>query len=402
MKRVLYISAFGTHPTVSGCRARSVELCRQLSEQGADVSILTLGIDGVDRQAMRKYWGENWIPLEPDLKTVVTRGARYFTRRMSSRFGLPARPSLDEQVSEQYRSFTQRLAKREKYDLVIVQYVQFSQLLESFPAGTRRAIDTQDLFTNRHESYRKLGLVPQWWSLSEKEEARGLQRADTLIGIHRGDSQRLSELAPTREVITIGHAPAAGEHSVSRPTGTIGYLGSWNAENRAAIAWFVTHVWPLVRRAVPDGRLRIAGPVARSLRRAPPSTELLPWVKHVREFYGGLNAAICPVLLGTGLKVRVTEALAYGVPVVTTPLGGGYLGEYFGRCLTVADGAEKFAARVVELLRCPEPGPFATELKAYRAASEMGVRTLIRRPDLSVARTAKDSPVSRTVEDNVV
>jgi glycosyltransferase involved in cell wall biosynthesis len=75
------------------------------------------------------------------------------------------------------------------------------------------------------------------------------------------------------------------------------------------------------------------------------------------EYYKSIDIAINPVLYGSGLKIKTVEAIAYGIPLVTTSAGAQGLHEESGRSFLLADTPEAFAAAICRLaassdLRC--------------------------------------------------
>jgi glycosyltransferase involved in cell wall biosynthesis len=84
----------------------------------------------------------------------------------------------------------------------------------------------------------------------------------------------------------------------------------------------VESVWPRIRRRVPDARLLVAGRGVEMLGLGDsPGVELLGPVPSAVEFVRSLSVLAFPLERGSGMKVKVLEAIACGVPVVTTPLG---------------------------------------------------------------------------------
>jgi glycosyltransferase involved in cell wall biosynthesis len=131
------------------------------------------------------------------------------------------------------------------------------------------------------------------------------------------------------------------------PTAGMIGTGSWPPTARA-IERLVARVWPLVRKTLPDAKLLIAGRKMekfRSMTRAP-GVEFLGEVDSAAEFFGSLSVLLYPLSRGSGMKVKVVEAMACGVPVVTTPVGaegidadGGVIVEDDDRALAVEAAA---------------------------------------------------------------
>jgi len=132
----------------------------------------------------------------------------------------------------------------------------------------------------------------------------------------------------------------------------VGLIGTatW-APTAAAIRRTLDVVWPQVARARPDARLRIAGRGTDRLRSADPTVELLGTVPSAGGFLAGLAVMLYAAPRGSGTKVKVLEALACGIPVVTTPAGLEGLTPNDGIVLARSDTELVRACR--ELLRDP-------------------------------------------------
>jgi glycosyltransferase involved in cell wall biosynthesis len=99
--------------------------------------------------------------------------------------------------------------------------------------------------------------------------------------------------------------------------GTAAWPPTWNAIER-----LLEEVWPRVRRRLPEARLRIAGRGTDTLvRDVDEGVEVLGEVASAGDFLRDLSLLLYPLDRGSGVKVKVLEALAVGLPVVTTPHG---------------------------------------------------------------------------------
>jgi glycosyltransferase involved in cell wall biosynthesis len=135
---------------------------------------------------------------------------------------------------------------------------------------------------------------------------------------------------------------------------TVGLIAGmrWEHSRRAAER-LVTAIWPRVRRRMPDARLLIAGWGAAEVLAAhlnEPGIEICQDVADVTDFFRGLMVLAYPLPFGGGLKGKVLEAMAYGVPVVTTSAGISGIAATPGVHAFVEDDNEMFAESVVELL----------------------------------------------------
>jgi glycosyltransferase involved in cell wall biosynthesis len=81
--------------------------------------------------------------------------------------------------------------------------------------------------------------------------------------------------------------------------------------------------------------------------------EMLGAVADIREPLERFAIFVCPVLSGSGVRVKLLEAFAAGIPVVSTAVGAEGLAAEDGRLCALADSPEAFAARVIELFADP-------------------------------------------------
>jgi sugar transferase (PEP-CTERM/EpsH1 system associated) len=126
--------------------------------------------------------------------------------------------------------------------------------------------------------------------------------------------------------------------------------------NVDAVTHFAREVLPRVQQEIPPARFYIVGnrPVPAVQRLAQlPGVVVTGFVDDTRAYYARAAACVVPLRIARGIQNKVLEAMAMGRPVVVSPAAGASLGARAGREVLVADGAEAFAERVVELLRDP-------------------------------------------------
>ena len=188
-------------------------------------------------------------------------------------------------------------------------------------------------------------------------ELANVDAADVTVAIT--DDERLSVLSavPKATVETLPNVFRMPEGPLPGLHGRDGLLfvgGFWHKPNGDAIVWFAREVWPLIRAAEPDARLRIAGNApgedVRALG-ALPGIEVLGYVQDLRPLYDTSRVSIAPLRFGAGMKGKVGQAMAYGLPVVATPIGAEGMDLKDGRELLVAETVASFADAVLRLMR---------------------------------------------------
>jgi glycosyltransferase involved in cell wall biosynthesis len=175
---------------------------------------------------------------------------------------------------------------------------------------------------------------------------------DELLAVRRG----LDISVVPHGVDVEGFRPAA-----SKPEGkpTVMFLGNFPHDpNRDAMVVFAREAWPLVRKEVPDARFLVVGrgptPDMLELARRDPTIEITGQVDDVMPYFLESDVFVCPVRMGGGFRGKVLEAMAAGVPVVSTRLGAEGLPASDGENILLAEGAADLARQTVRLLS--EPG----------------------------------------------
>jgi O-antigen biosynthesis protein len=152
---------------------------------------------------------------------------------------------------------------------------------------------------------------------------------------------------------------------------TMLFLGSFrHTPNQVALEWFARFVLPLIVDRLPQARLLVAGsdpPARHTLSDPANAVELLGFVEDIQPLFSSCSVFVCPIRSGSGVRVKLLEAFAMGIPVVSTTLGAEGLARTDGEFCALADDAPGFATKVIELL---ENCPLAHEMAA-RARAEV-------------------------------
>ena len=159
-----------------------------------------------------------------------------------------------------------------------------------------------------------------------------------------------------------------------RPDGrepdTVLFLGSFrHLPNLEALDWFLKNVWDRVLAERPTTRLLLIGsdpPPAHSLASTLRNVELIGFVPDVKDCLARYQVFICPILSGSGVRVKLLEAFAAGIPTVSTRLGAEGLATEDGVICGLADAPEDFVAWIIRLLHDPqEAADIARRARAY-------------------------------------
>jgi glycosyltransferase involved in cell wall biosynthesis len=238
---------------------------------------------------------------------------------------------------------------------------RYLHLVRDMAPGARLVYDTVDLhFVREGRRAETLGNGASGVARSFRELELGIARAsDTTLVVSEVEREELLRLEPGLDVRVVPNAHHLRGDDPPGRGGREGLLfvgGFEHAPNADAVLYLVQEVMPLVWSELGDVRLSIVGANAPEQIRAlaGPNVEVAGWVEELESRIDLALANVAPLRYGAGLKGKVTQSLAAGLPVVTTTVGAEGTGALDGRHLFVADDPELFARRVIELHRDPE------------------------------------------------
>jgi len=181
-------------------------------------------------------------------------------------------------------------------------------------------------------------------------EAAMVRRAALTLALTERDAATLGSLAPGARVEALpvpfpaelpAGAPLSGEPAVSLLVGA-----GWQPNREGAEA-FVARSWPLVQHALPSARLHLFGDSRATgdaiTRHAPPADPAVAFAEG--------SILVVPLATASGVRMKVLEAWARGVPVVATPAAAAGLDATDGEELLIAEMGEPLANALVALAR---------------------------------------------------
>ncbi len=219
-------------------------------------------------------------------------------------------------------------------------------------------------------------------------ELRMLPKADRVQVCSEDNAQYLASFLPAlRGRIDAGFRAGINTssykfHVEGREPFTMLFLGSFrHLPNHEALHWFVDRVLPNIRAKAPRARLIVIGsdpPPRHSLPDAE-AIELKGFVEDVREPLARYAVFVCPILSGSGVRVKLLEAFAMGIPVVSTRLGAEGLAANDREICALADDADSFAERVLELLENPDTAAAMARRARAEVVEHRGMQAMTER-----------------------
>jgi glycosyltransferase involved in cell wall biosynthesis len=229
------------------------------------------------------------------------------------------------------------------------------------------------------------GVSARWEYLrSLRYELRLLKTPDRVQVCSEDNARYLESFLPDlRGKIDAGYRAGIDSYTLDgREPFTLLFLGSFrHLPNVEALSWFVNDVFPLIRTKEARARLIVVGsdPPPRHSLRESEAIDLVGFVEDVQEPLRRYGLFMCPILSGSGVRVKLLEAFAAGIPVVSTRLGAEGLADVDGEICALADSPQDFADHVVALLNDPQRARTMAERARDEVSSKRDMRGMTER-----------------------
>ncbi len=362
--RILWVKTELLHPVDKGGRIRTYQMLRALaSEHQVTYLCLDDGAAAPDAgQRAAEYCADLVrIPFHPASKS----GPGFFLDLAANLFSsLPY--AIARYRSEALRAELTRLASHQ--DLIVCDFLFPSQNVPP-NLGVRTVLfqhNVEATIWQRHaevatDPLRRAYLRRQWRRMRrfEGEECR---RFDRVIAVSDSDAAAIRAEYGVAEVSSVPTgvdleyfvAPAVPV----RRNAEMLFVGSMDwMPNEEGIRWFAERVFGSVRARIPDATLTVVGRApSEKLRRLAERTDglhVIGTVPDVRPYLTRAGVCVVPLRVGGGTRIKIYEAMAMGVPVVSTTIGAEGLPVRHGEQLLVADTPEDQADAILRLMSDP-------------------------------------------------
>ena len=245
-------------------------------------------------------------------------------------------------------------------------------VVREFAPSTRVAYDTVDLHWLREARKGTLGtsrwsgpgggngsldsIAPKAKALREVELAM-IRASDVTLVVSDSERLQVERDVPDKDVLVIPNVHDV-EPYVMPPEDRSGVLfvgGFAHPPNIDTAVRLVKDVMPAVWRELGDVQVTIAGPhpppEVQAL--ASPMVDVTGWIEDLRPLLDRARLMVAPLRYGAGLKGKVTQALAVGLPVATTPIGAEGVDDP-DECMLIAEDPHDLAAHIVSAYRDDE------------------------------------------------
>ncbi len=248
------------------------------------------------------------------------------------------------------------------FDFIVLDSLYSAQMIEKLK---RLAPDTKFILRMHNVeskiTHQKARLEKKWWKRSylkllahqiKKREKRILHQCDLILSISEEDCIIFRSWTSSR-VITLPYFPSQKELKWSDTPDSFMHFGAmnWNP-NVMSYEKLRDKLFPRILEACPNSKLKVAGSFMESLEALNSSQiELLGFVPDKFEFLSTNGILLAPIETGSGVKVKIIDALSIGVPVITTAAGAQGIPVNNNDGLIVCKTDEEFILQAIALSR---------------------------------------------------
>jgi polysaccharide biosynthesis protein PslH len=357
---ILYLCHRFPFPPKRGGKIRPFNMIRHLHSQGHRVTVCSLS-----RSEPEAAEGQGITPHCTAFHMGHVAEPVQFARMV---FNLPrlTPSSMGYFRSGQLAGKVRRLLAQQKWDLIFVHCSSVAQYVEDV-VGVPKILDFGDMDSQKWLEYAHYKSWPLSWGYTLEgskmlhAEKRLARKFDMCTATTRAEWQTLQDYGTGAATDWF---PNGVDAQFFKPTDqpydpdTISFIGRMDYyPNQECMSRFCKDVWPLIKGKRPAMKLLIVGadpsPEMKALAQLPGVT-VTGSVPDVRPYILGSAAMVAPLAIARGTQNKILEAMAMGVPVVTSSVAAGGVDAVAGEHLRVADSPVQLAQTLLGLSERPE------------------------------------------------
>ncbi len=268
------------------------------------------------------------------------------------------------------------LLKEESYDCVILESLFTSVFLDDISGVFKGKVYLRthnvefliwkNLAANCRQFFKKLYLTKLSKDL-ERYERRILNAVDGIISISSDDTSTFKSLGVKTPITTISLGFSLEETHTNNYAGTnFFHLGALNWEpNREAVERLVA-LFPKISAVLPDAQLHIIGEGSEKLTVNGKNIHLDGFVPDLASHCQSIGILVTPITSGSGIRIKILEMMALGIPVITTTIGAQGIDFRATNCLLIANTNTEIIAACKQLSTSEElRRTIGTNARAY-------------------------------------
>jgi len=360
--KILFLCNKLPHSAVAGGHRIIYQRIRFLVNSGHQVGLLTF----INHETKEQF--QSLQPLLMELKTVPLPKRNIIIRAFHDYIALSRPAVFWKTYSKEMMRTLGETVEKGHYDAIIAEFSEMGQYVHKNPylSAIHKFISCHRCVVDSYAKYKEIGEVKWRLHLKSLPQVRGLEKyefdmyrsADRTLVLTPQDGFSMQYYAPDLSISVVSsgvdihylqeHPPVPKEPIILMT----GYMK--DPANEDGVEWFYHHVWPQLSQRHPDVKFYIVGaePSLRIQRILSGENRIIITgkVEDLRPYRNRARVFVSPVRLGSGLRTKVLEAMASGLPVVSTSLGMAGIEAQTGVNCLIADTPDLFTRSVEWLL----------------------------------------------------
>jgi glycosyltransferase involved in cell wall biosynthesis len=353
------------YPANSGKRIRTLNLTLRLARRHRITFLSHRNADPAEARRAAAFLQSHGIETATVERTIAPKRGPGFYARLAANLVSPLPYSVASHNSRALQRAIRTYAGAQAVDLWHCEWTPYAAALDVL-GGARHVLMAHNVESLIWQRYHETTPDPlrRWyiglqWRKFERFERRAFGRATRTVAVSDTDAALIRERFGGTRVDVVDNGVDAAYFrptDVARDPRQVLFLGSldWRP-NLDAVGLLLEQIFPAVRAQEPAARLCLVGrhPPAVLRRRVAncAGVTLHADVDDVRPYLTGSGVLAVPLRIGGGSRLKILEALACGLPVVSTRVGAEGLDLEANKHLTVVPDIADMAAALVECLR---------------------------------------------------
>jgi sugar transferase (PEP-CTERM/EpsH1 system associated) len=358
--KILWVKTDFLHPTNRGGQIRSLETLRQLHRRH-EVHYLAM-TDDLNGEGVRRA-REYCTHVYPVLHQVRSKASAGFILELARGLYSPLPVAVERWKSASLARQLRQLLAREKFDSIVCDFLFPAPNFDQLEACTLFQHNVEAEIWRRHAEHAATPLHRAYfnlqWQRMQAYEAKVCKAVRNVIAVSEQDAERMRQDYGVENVEAVAtgvdvdyFAPPSVPCTKQQDLVFVGSM-DW-MPNTDGVSWFASEVLPRLRKTHPQASLLVVGrqpgAAIRELAAQDERITVTGTVDDVRPWMHQSRVSIVPLRIGGGTRLKIYEAMAAGLPVVSTTVGAEGLTYENGRHLVIADEADAFAAACGRLL----------------------------------------------------
>ncbi|MFL6352126.1 MAG: glycosyltransferase [Bryobacteraceae bacterium] len=362
--KILWVKSDFLHPADRGGHIRTLEMLKCLHRRheihyvAFDDGKNAEGLDRSSEYCSRAYPVTHSVPPHRSLR---------FMGQLFEGFFSPVPVAVERYTSARMRRRIEEVLEQQMFDTLVCDFLFPAPNLPDVSRSVLFQHNVESMIWRRHVEHANNPVKKAYFELQAQRmhvfEESICRRAGQIIAVSEADRGTMQRLFGVERVTSIEtgvdtayFTPCAAATPKEKPvvadlifTGSMDWL-----PNIDAMQFFAAEVLPHIRKKRPDCRLVVAGrrptSVVQELAKRDSGIIVTGTVPDIRPYLWGSRVSVVPLRIGGGTRLKIFEAMAARVPVVSTSIGAEGLPLQHGKDIAIADSPELFARCCLDLL----------------------------------------------------